>query len=97
MTPDAPTPVLALGPELTINQAADCRDKLLEAMAGHSGDLALDLSTVTEFDSSAVQWLLAARRSLAEQSHRVHIVGASAAVHDALAVFGLQALLPVPA
>lgn len=91
------TPTLAFGPELTIAHAADCRTKLLEAMAAHGGDLALDLSGVTEFDSSAVQWLLAARRSLTEQSQQLHIVSASPAVRDALAVFGLQDLLPVRA
>ncbi len=84
---------LPLGPELTIAQAAACHATLLQALAAHSGDLALDLATVSDFDSAGVQLLLATRRSLAERGDALRIVAASPAVNDALAHFGLQDLL----
>jgi anti-anti-sigma factor len=85
---------LDLGPELTIAHAASWHETLTGALAGHAGDLPLDLAGVTDFDSSGVQLLLATRRSLAERGDALRIVAASAAVRDALATFGLLDLLP---
>ncbi len=82
---------LALGPELTIAHAADAGQALLQALPAH-GDLVLDLSAVTDFDSAGVQLLLATRRCLAERGDALHLPAPSAVVRDALAVFGLQAL-----
>lgn len=93
----APAAALALGPEMTIAHAASWHETLARALGAHSGDLALDLSGVSDFDSSGVQLLLAARRTLAERGDALALVAASAAVVDALATFGLQALLPVHA
>ncbi|MBP7666120.1 MAG: STAS domain-containing protein [Burkholderiaceae bacterium] len=90
-------PALSLGSELTIAQAAQHRETLVDAVAAASGDLQLDLAVVSEFDSSGVQLLLSARRSLAERGHALQIVAASAAVRDALALFGLSTLLDTPA
>jgi anti-anti-sigma factor len=93
----APTPSgrpLALGPDMTIAQAATWHEALAQALAGSAGDLSLDLAEVTDFDSSGVQLLLATRRSLAERGDALRIVAAGAAVRDALATFGLQDLLP---
>jgi anti-sigma B factor antagonist len=86
-------PVLRLGAEMTIAQAAQHRETLVDAMAAASGDLLLDLSAVGDFDSSGVQLLLSVRRSLAERGHALRIVAASPAVCDALALFGLGRLL----
>jgi anti-anti-sigma factor len=86
----------ALGPELNIGHAAAARDILAAALAGQ-GDRALDLGAVSDIDSAGVQLLLAARRSLAERGNALHLTAASAAVRDALAVFGLQHLLADPA
>jgi HPt (histidine-containing phosphotransfer) domain-containing protein/ABC-type transporter Mla MlaB component len=58
---------LALGPELTIAQAALCRDQLLDALCATPGDLALDLSAVTDIDSAGMQLLLATRAASAER------------------------------
>ena len=55
--------------------------------------LQLDLASVSDFDSSGVQLLLSARRSLAERGHALQIVAASAPVRDALTLFGLADLL----
>jgi anti-sigma B factor antagonist len=85
---------LALGPELTIGYAAAVRDTLVSALQCGHGDLALDLAGVTDFDSSGVQLLLAARRSLAERGDMLQLLAASATVQDALATFGLHDLLP---
>ena len=88
MTPQA----LPLGPDLTIGFAAAWRDTLADAVNA-GGDLTLDLSEVTDFDSAGVQLLLAARRSLVERGQRLHVAAASQVVRDGLQVFGLQSLL----
>lgn len=89
---------LALGPELTIPFAAATRDTLFDALhtqgAAAQGDLALDLSAVTEVDSAGLQLLLATRRSLAERGDALHLLAPSAPLREALAVLGLSHLLP---
>ena len=92
-TPAADAP-LALGPELTIAQAASCRDQLVDALCAAGPDLALDLSAVTDIDSAGVQLLLSAQRSLAEAGARLVLQSVSETVRDALQVFGLDPLLP---
>jgi anti-anti-sigma factor len=86
-----------MGPDLTIAHADACRSALVEVLSTHSGDFSIDLSSVTEFDSSGVQLLLATRRSLAERGHVLRLTAVSATVRDALAVFGLAALYAQPA
>jgi anti-sigma B factor antagonist len=88
--------VISLGPELTIPYAAVHHLSLLEKLAD-DGDLALDLAGVSDFDSAGVQLLLSTRRTLAERGDALHIVGASAAVRDALELFGLADLMAEPA
>lgn len=92
-----PTPdVAALAPfghEMTIGGAAAGREALIDALCATDGDLRLDLSEVAEVDSSAIQLLLSARRSMAERGAALHIVAASPAMQNALTVFGLDDLL----
>lgn len=88
-----PNADLALGPELTIPFAAACRDTLVQALASTAGDLRLDLSGVTDVDSAGLQLLLCTRRSLAERGDALLIVACSAAVEEALGIFGLADLL----
>jgi anti-anti-sigma factor len=84
----------ALGPELTIAYAAAAREQLLQALAASgAGDLHLDLGGVSDFDSSGVQLLLSAQASAHERGARLHLAAPSAAVKDALAIFGLSPLL----
>jgi anti-anti-sigma factor len=99
LTPAAASapPTLSLGAEMTIVHAATHRETLVDAVAAAPGDLQLDLAGVGEFDSSGVQLLLSARRSLAERGHALQIVAASPAVHDALQLFGMGDLLTGPA
>jgi anti-sigma B factor antagonist len=82
------------GPELTIAFAAATRDSLFDALHAQSGDLALNLSGVTDIDSAGVQLLLATQRSLVERGNALVLQTPSAPVREALAVFGLSHLLP---
>ena len=86
----------SMGPELTIAHADACRSTLLEVLSTHTGDFSLDLSSVTEFDSSGAQLLLATQRSLAERGDALLVAAMSAPVRDALAVFGLSVLFQPP-
>ncbi len=85
---------MALGPELTIPFAATTRDLLFDALHAQGGELALDLSGVTDIDSAGVQLLLATQRSLVERGNTLVLRTPSAPVREALAVFGLSHLLP---
>jgi anti-anti-sigma factor len=85
--------MLALGPELTIAQAATAREALLQALRDGTGELALDLCGVIDFDSAGVQLLLATRRSLQAQGRALVLHQPSAAVRDALQCLGLQSML----
>jgi anti-anti-sigma factor len=84
--------MLALGPEMTIPFAAAVREQLVEALH-RAGPLTLDLSGVSDFDSSGVQLLLATHHSLAARGDALHLHEPSAAVREALAVFGLGTTL----
>lgn len=86
---EGPAGPLALGPDLTIGQAAAWRVQLLDALCASADNLTLDLSAVTDIDSSGVQLLLATRRSVAERGAALTLEGVPPAVADALAVFGL--------
>ena len=50
-------PALSLGSELTIAQAAQHRETLVDAVAAAPGDLQLDQAVVSEIDSGGVQLL----------------------------------------
>jgi anti-sigma B factor antagonist len=91
---DAALPVdaLDLGTDLTIGQAAACRDMLLTAASDGRSVLTIDLSRVADFDSSGVQLLLAARHLMTERGGTLQVAAASRAVHEALAIFGLADL-----
>ena len=82
--------------EFTIAQAESCRQALLDRLSA-CGDGqpfgTLDLGAVTRIDTAAVQILLALRRTLAGGGQALRIHPASAAVHDALGLYGLVGLL----
>lgn len=93
---DTANAALQLGSEMGIACAAALRDTLADAVAGlpdMAGGLQLDLGAVQDFDSSGVQLLLSARRSLAARGQVLQVVAASAPVRDALLLFGLGELL----
>lgn len=87
---DTPVAPLSLGPELTIAQAAACRDALVDALCAGPGDLALELSGVTDIDSAGVQLLLALARSVRARGGALTLGRPSAEVRAALAVLGLD-------
>ncbi len=86
-------PVWPLGPELTIAQAAEVHQKLLELLPQLEGDLSLQLADVSEFDSAGIQLLLAARRSLQQRGAQLHLLSPSAVVLSGLSCYGLDAQL----
>ena len=92
----APATPVRFGAEMTIGQAAAHRETLLAALAAGPSALPLDLSEVTEFDSSAAQLLLAARCSAAQQGLPMTLVATSPEVRAALAVFGIDKLFNAP-
>lgn len=79
-----------IGPEFTIVHAAAHRETLLAALGTCPGDLTLALADVMEVDSSAVQLLLALRRTLQERGHQLRLTSISRPVHDVLALYRLQ-------
>lgn len=88
----APATPVRFGAEMTIGHAAAHRETLLGALAARPAALELDLSEVTEFDSSAAQLLLAARHSAAQQGLPLQLLATSGEVRAALAVFGIDHL-----
>ena len=82
--------------EFTIAQAETCRQALLERLSAcQEGEPfgTLDLGAVKRIDTAAVQVILALRRTLANGGQALRVHPASAAVHDALGLYGLVGLL----
>lgn len=82
---------LALGPEMTIAQAADVHGLLLETVGRLGGGLSLDLSAVSDFDSSGIQLLLATHKTLQERAAELRLHEPSQVVLAALRCYGLDA------
>ncbi|VTU33204.1 STAS domain-containing protein [Variovorax sp. PBL-E5] len=89
----------AIEGEMTIYRAAELRTGLLAALAGSEGDIALDLSAVTEIDSAGVQLLIAAAKSASAAQRVLHVCAIAPAVAESLRFLGLDAsaLLQEPA
>ncbi|MGC4077870.1 MAG: STAS domain-containing protein [Rubrivivax sp.] len=84
------TQTLAIEGELTIYRAAELRETLLAALAAApDGDLTLDLSAVTEFDSAGVQLLMAAKKSAEARGRGLRLVRHSPSVLDGFQVLDL--------
>jgi anti-anti-sigma factor len=75
---------------LQIAAVAELRDALRESLA-ESGELTLDLTGVDGCDAAGVQLLLAVRRSAAQASKRLRLVGLEGGVAAAAAALGLPA------
>jgi anti-anti-sigma regulatory factor len=78
---------LAAGPGL--------RAALLEALALPAS--ALDAGAVERVDTAALQLLAAFRRDAAARGHDTRWLGASAALHEAAGLLGLERILDLPA
>ena len=75
--------------ELTIYQAADWRE-LLHSACQSKSPLTLNLSDITEVDTAGIQLLMMARRQLGKD---LHLSSPSPALHEALELLNLQALI----
>ncbi|CAK0778308.1 STAS domain-containing protein [Gammaproteobacteria bacterium] len=74
--------------EMSIYTCADLKDPLLEPLA-NSRELMLDLSTVSEIDTSGVQLLLLLHREAIRRQVALHISGMSTMVREVLGLYGL--------
>ncbi|WP_144640579.1 lipid asymmetry maintenance protein MlaB [Bordetella genomosp. 13] len=93
---------LRLDGELNIYRAQDTRDQLLQTVAGLAGQpepqaLDIDLSGVSEIDTSGVQLLLATMRYAQSQGMDTRLVRHSVAVVEAMTLLGLDGYLGRPA
>lgn len=84
-----PTPrSVRLDGEINIYRAAELRVALQAALA-ETGDLELDLSGVTELDSSGVQLLISAKKTAAATQRELHLVNHSPAVLEVFELLNL--------
>lgn len=74
--------------EMSIYTCADLKDPLLEPLA-NSRELMLDLSSVSEIDTSGVQLLLLLHREAIRRKVALHLTGMSSVVREALSLYGL--------
>ena len=70
--------------ELTIYRANEVAQTLFAAVRAHAGDVNLDMSDVTEFDTAGLQLVLMARRMAESNGHRLDVVQPSECVIDVL-------------
>jgi anti-sigma B factor antagonist len=90
-TPNAsPAVRLALDGELTIYRAAELKPVLLAALDG-AAQVELDLSAVTEVDTSGVQLLMLAKRTALSRGIALRLAAHSAPVVDAIELLDLAA------
>jgi anti-sigma B factor antagonist len=93
--PTATTPLLAITGEMTIYTAADWASQLLPLLSA-GGDLAIDLSEVTEMDAAGVQLLMLAKRETLRAGHQLHLAGHSQAVLETFELCDLAAYFGDP-
>jgi phospholipid transport system transporter-binding protein len=84
---------LTIATPMVIAGAAKLREQGEAALAG--GAAVIDLSAVTEADSSAVAVLLAWTRSAGERGQALSIVGAPASVRSLANLYGVAEMLPL--
>jgi anti-anti-sigma factor len=70
--------------EMTIYRASEVAQTLFAAVRAHDGDVSLDLSEVSEFDTTGLQLVLMARRLAEANGHRLEVVQPSECVSEVL-------------
>lgn len=80
--------IIRLEQEMNIYTAATLKEPLLTPLT-KSRELALDLTQVSDMDTSGVQLLLMIHREAIRQHVALHITGMSSAVREALSLYGL--------
>lgn len=79
--------VLRLAGEMTIYQAAEQKQELVQALAeAGSGLLEIDLSAVSEIDVAGLQLLLAARNACERRGSPLRLIEPSPAVREVFAL-----------
>jgi len=74
--------------EMTIYSAAELKPALLEAL-GQSGEIEIDLSSVSEMDTSGVQLLMLMKREAVAAGKAMTLSGHSPAVLEVFELLGL--------
>jgi anti-sigma B factor antagonist len=69
---------------MTIYRANEVAQTLFAELRAHAGDVNLDLSDVTEFDTAGLQLVLMARRLVEASGHRLDVVQPSECVVEVL-------------
>lgn len=77
--------------EMTIYRASEVAQTLFTAIRAHEGDVNLDLSAVTEFDTAGLQLVLMARRLAESNGHRLDVVQPSECVAEVLTLCNVAA------
>lgn len=77
--------------EMTIYRASEIAQTLLAAIRAHEGDVSLDLSAVTEFDTAGLQIVLMARRLAAMNGYRLDVMQPSECVVEVLELCNVAA------
>lgn len=70
--------------ELTIYRASEIGQTLFAALRAETGDVSLDMSDVSEFDTAGLQLLLMARRLVEANGRRLAVVQPSECVAEVL-------------
>lgn len=84
---------LRLDGEMTIHRAAELKPVLLDGLRSASAALELDLSDVSEIDSSGVQLLLMLQETARAERREVRLGAISEPVQHVLRLLGLDALI----
>ncbi|MFT3736790.1 MAG: STAS domain-containing protein [Rhodocyclaceae bacterium] len=87
--------LLKLEGEITIYRAEEIRQALIAALETQRS-IALDLSAVTELDTTGVQLLLAARRTAQTRGQALHLTNHSAAVVEVFETLDIAAQFDDP-
>lgn len=77
--------------EMTIYRASEVAQTLFATIRAHEGDVSLDLSEVTEFDTAGLQLVLMARRLAEASGRRLDVVQPSECVLEVLTLCNVAA------
>ncbi|HEY4340381.1 MAG TPA: STAS domain-containing protein [Steroidobacteraceae bacterium] len=79
--------------EMTVYSASQIKQPLLDTLANDPGDITLDLSAVTEFDTAGLQLLLLARHEALASNRDLRVTATSGIVRETLTLSGALKLL----
>ena len=88
--------MLPITGEMTIYRAAELKELVLQALADNTGDLEIDLSGVSELDTSGVQVLMLAKKMAAQQQRALRLTAHSPAVVEVFQILNVAAYFGDP-